>query len=459
MKTNQLLEKLSRKFGVEFYEEFDYIAMEGYSFVMEWDEDENLFSIYKVFPYPVGTNRESCVGIMREELCLVQNLYLESNQKPEEDYEISMGCPYDDKKVGFFNCCFIDEKIFSMISYFMAAEEGNNAIDFELLEEIVPEKVREYIEEQKKENDKLHYLTDVGWEIYKTRNVDGIGEVGCIFVNQSKTALIGIDETFFDEIANKMDAKFRHKVSLYKGIDYALAKTDEIFAVWNLNYIKDILSQIDKLELYDYDIEYEMTEMGLLIVRCGYYWAFLAPVKIELERVVVQERKSLRKMLEVLEKYMPEGVDEHGKIDFSCMKPEEFEQLCKEILSELGFKNIFSRGNTNAPDGGVDIECDEEVEQIFGKKKRHWIFQCKHMKTQICRKDVAEIPCLLSEFNADGYGLFYTGTFTTQTLDRLKGLRNEGGKEIQYWDNFELARIINKYANVKNMYLDMMKGK
>ena len=107
----------------------------------------------------------------------------------------------------------------------------------------------------------------------------------------------------------------------------------------------------------------------------------------------------------------------------------------------------------------VDIECDEEVEQIFGKKKRHWIFQCKHMKTQICRKDVAEIPCLLSEFNADGYGLFYTGTFTTQTLDRLKGLRNEGGKEIQYWDNFELARIINKYANVKNMYLDMMKGK
>lgn len=459
MKTEQLLEKLTEKFGVEFYEEFDCIVMEGYSFIMEWDEDENLFSIYKIFSYPVGTNTESCVGIMEEELSFIQNLYLESNQKPEEDYEVSMGCPYDDEKVGYFNCKFLDEEIFRMISYFSATEEKSNDLDFELLKEIVPEKVRDYFEEWKTENDKLYYLADVGWKVYKTRSIEGIGEVSRIFVNHMGTVLAGIDEQFFDEMVDKMHAKKRYKVSLYKGTDYAMAKTNKNFSAWNLNYIKDILSQIEKLELYDYDVEYEMTEMGLLIVRCGYYWAFVAPMKIELEKVVFQERNNLRKMLEALEEYMPEGLDEQGKIDFSCIKPEEFEELCKEILSELGFKNIFSRGNTNTPDGGVDIECDEEVEQIFGKKMRHWIFQCKHTKAQISRKDIAEVPCLLKEFKAEGYGLFYTGTFTTQTLDRLKGLRNEGEKEIQYWDNFELARIISKYVNVKKIYLDMMKSK
>ncbi len=48
----------------------------------------------------------------------------------------------------------------------------------------------------------------------------------------------------------------------------------------------------------------------------------------------------------------------------------QFEELCKVILSVLGFKNIVLRGHTNSPDGGVDIECDEEIKQIFGIKVR-----------------------------------------------------------------------------------------
>lgn len=113
----------------------------------------------------------------------------------------------------------------------------------------------------------------------------------------------------------------------------------------------------------------------------------------------------------------------------------------------------------NTPDGGVDIECDEEIEQIFGKKIRHWIFQCKHTKSQIYRKDIGEIPCLLQEFNAEGYGLFYTGVFSAQTLDRLKRIGNDNRIEVQYWDNFELAGIIRKNENVKKMYSDINKNR
>ena len=71
---------------------------------------------------------------------------------------------------------------------------------------------------------------------------------------------------------------------------------------------------------------------------------------------------------------------ERENLDFSKITASQFEELCKVILSVLGFRNIISRGQTNSPDGGVDIECDEDINQIFGVKVRHWIFQCKNAK-------------------------------------------------------------------------------
>lgn len=122
-----------------------------------------------------------------------------------------------------------------------------------------------------------------------------------------------------------------------------------------------------------------------------------------------------------------------GKLD-DCA----FEKLCRDLLVDIGFKNVTQRGKTRAPDGGVDIEADVVIKTLFGEQNQHWIFQCKHMKAQIDRKDISEIPDLLSEFHAKGYGIFYSGTFSPQTIDRIKHKENQ----IKYWGKGELEILL-----------------
>lgn len=65
----------------------------------------------------------------------------------------------------------------------------------------------------------------------------------------------------------------------------------------------------------------------------------------------------------------------------------------------------------------MDIEADK-VEK--SGRIKHAIFQCKHTKKQIPRQDLDEVRYLKEEFNADIYGIFYTGMFSPSTLDRIK---------------------------------------
>lgn len=77
-------------------------------------------------------------------------------------------------------------------------------------------------------------------------------------------------------------------------------------------------------------------------------------------------------------------------------------------------------------------------------------FQCKHTKTQVDRKDISEIPDLLKEFDANGYGLFYSGMLSPQTLDRIKNKKKE--IDIQYWSKGELEILLRKYQNTAARY-------
>lgn len=74
------------------------------------------------------------------------------------------------------------------------------------------------------------------------------------------------------------------------------------------------------------------------------------------------------------------------------------------------------------------------------------------------RKDIGEIPLLLKECNAEGYGLFYTGRFTAQILDRLKGMDNDGKNEIKYWDGFMLSEIIRESPRIKKAFRELIEN-
>jgi hypothetical protein len=78
-------------------------------------------------------------------------------------------------------------------------------------------------------------------------------------------------------------------------------------------------------------------------------------------------------------------------LDFAHLTYEDFERLCYDILIKRGFIDVHPVGKSNASDGGKDILASEEYRTITGIETRKWIWQCKHSKKSLNRKDVSEI--------------------------------------------------------------------
>ena len=121
----------------------------------------------------------------------------------------------------------------------------------------------------------------------------------------------------------------------------------------------------------------------------------------------------------------------------------------------MGFQDVKVRGKTHAPDGGVDIVAQEEFRSLIGSEKRKWIIQCKHMKGQVNRKDISEVRDLLNEFNADCYGLFYSGYFSPSTLDRIEAIRNKDRITIKVWDCNDLEVMLSQHTSVSLKYFGL----
>ena len=121
----------------------------------------------------------------------------------------------------------------------------------------------------------------------------------------------------------------------------------------------------------------------------------------------------------------------------------------------MKFQNISIRGKSRAPDGGVDIIAEEEYMTLVGTEKRKWIFQCKHMKAQIGRKDLSEVRDLLREFSADCYGLFYSGDLTPSTLDRIENICKNDGIKIKYWDRNRIEAQLEIFPQISIKYFGL----
>ena len=68
----------------------------------------------------------------------------------------------------------------------------------------------------------------------------------------------------------------------------------------------------------------------------------------------------------------------YNEIDFTQLNPDEFTELCADILrSTPGFNNIIIGGK--GPDSGCDIFADEELVTHSGYSETiRWVVQCKH---------------------------------------------------------------------------------
>ena len=202
------------------------------------------------------------------------------------------------------------------------------------------------------------------------------------------------------------------------------------------------------MEMEDKDcIKYEVSQK-LMVVKTLYsdFWAIILAIDGEQDIFAAKEYRSIQEMYNKLLPFVSTELL-HEEYNFSKLDDKAFEKMCRDLLMDMGFLNVVQRGKTRASDGGVDLEADTIVKTIFGEEKQHWIFQCKHTKAQIDRKDISEIPDLLDEFKANGFGLFYSGMLSPQTLDRIK--RKES---IKYWARGELEILLRKYKNTAIRY-------
>ena len=202
------------------------------------------------------------------------------------------------------------------------------------------------------------------------------------------------------------------------------------------------------MEVEDKDCqEYEISQ-NILVVKTLHsgFWAIIMALNGEQDIFAVEEYKGIQEMYNKLLPFIsPELL--HEEYNFSKLDDRTFEKMCRDLLVDMGFQNVTQRGNTRASDGGVDLEADMKVETILGEQKQHWIFQCKHTKAQIDRKDISEIPDLLEEFQASGYGLFYSGMLSPQTMYRIKKKES-----VIYWAKGELEILLRKYKNTAIRY-------
>jgi len=454
---NYLVGKLSCHFNVSFYEQDDYILLDGYQFVITYNGEKD-FSIYRQFSYPVHELYESISDVVYEELVFLQSFYQESKKKPRLEYECSMGCCYDEELAGFFNV-ESEEELFELVKYFIKVEVTQVDLDISLLMNLYPEKTMQYIDECKKEQGRLLYLYDFGWKNFQMGEDNLVDERGQVLMNERGTVLVGMGEIKFEQIINTLKIiDFKENEFLHIGLKYTIMKNEFSTIVCDTKLIEEVQRHVEQLNFYNYDdLNFYISDTEIVIAKCSCYWAIVMPIKMKAQDAVKFEKKNLAEKMKNLELIDPEEYIEKENLDFSEITASQFEELCKVILSVLGFKNIISRGHTNSPDGGVDIECDEDIKQIFGVKVRHWIFQCKNAK-KMDRKDIGEIPLLLKESNAEGYGLFYTGKFTVQTLDRLKGMDNDRKNEIKYWDGFMLSEIIRENPRIKKAFRELIEN-
>ncbi|MDE6621505.1 MAG: restriction endonuclease [Lachnospiraceae bacterium] len=414
------------------------------------DLEADSCDIYRVFTYGDYDSLLTVREMDREKLLLMQALGKSYGILPELDFYDGMGCPFTDVHVGYFNVVYDYEKINQILGAFESAFalEENAEIDEEYLMHNFKSEYCAFLEYGNEIKYAYRMLMESGYSEVSERYPSRFGNIDNVFVDREGAFIAGYGDDSFNKMKKSMNFQTCKIEEIYFGENYCLAQSGELKVSLNSNYFKRINAFLYVMEIEDKDcLQYEISQ-NIMVVKTlnSGFWAIILALNGEQDIFAAKEYKGIQEMYNKLLPFIsPELL--HEEYNFSKLDDRAFEKMCRDLLLDMGFLNVIQRGNTRASDGGVDLEADMKVETIFGEQKQHWIFQCKHTKTQIDRKDISEIPDLLEEFKASGYGLFYSGMLSPQTLDRIKK------KEfIIYWAKGELEILLRKYRNTAIRY-------
>ncbi len=431
-----------------------HIVKNGFEVVYSIMEEPHNIVISKDFVYEDDDSHFSAYYTNRKQLLFIQLIskMMGINSFVENDVDM---CLFTTETVGYRiekNDLSTLEK--AITAFESALNSDNQVLDAQFLEENFSDEYEHFCHMKSEIFSVLEYVCNDSkyctfTQISKAqikRNI--FAEDDPIFSDSRGTIIVGATEEMLIKIGTIISLPIKDIECSYNGFIYYFGKSQGKSVAVDIRLINEAKRIIDQAFLDSVNIVYKMDNgKRPILIQSEGTWVLIAPIRADIDIKALEEREAIRQMSLSLNAFLPTDKAKEVYL-FESLDDTLFEKLCKDLLVEIGFKNVVIRGATNAADGGVDIEADEEMSTLFGTTIRHWIFQCKHTKAQFGRKDAAEIPCLLREFKADCYGIFYSRIFTPQALDRLKSL----DRSVKYWGKNELDTLLDKHRKVAVKY-------
>ena len=468
----------------EFIQKFESIYKNDFEY--EWDEDSqqvffsfsipldlqlesikldflgDSYNLYKEFLYGEYDNALLILERQKEECLFDESIKRTTGQAATICYEDGMGCPFCSDLVGYFNVPFSWEDLACKLDWIVGSSKHLEEIDigevdqeselflsYKKAQSELYEKLRQYSPRlctTKVENSPLN----------SNKNLENV----CAYIDDNKTIITGVGLEFLPFFCSTPE---KNKCSQYLGMRFVILSLDGadlkriVIRKVLFDEVIALIEQLDTEEIWDIDnlITCTITSDGKFLMSCGELWSIICPIKQEYhEECLIYEKNKIKSLQRDFIKVASKKIW-NQVYDFSRLDDERFEKMCSDLLYALKFQNISIRGKSRAPDGGVDITAEEEYTTLVGTEKRKWIFQCKHMKAQIGRKDLSEVRDLLREFSADCYGLFHSGDLTPSTLDRIENICKSDGIKIKYWDRNRIEAQLEIFPQISIKYFGL----
>lgn len=149
------------------------------------------------------------------------------------------------------------------------------------------------------------------------------------------------------------------------------------------------------------------------------------------------------------------GLQKEISCDWSQLNDESFEELCYDLVyydSKFDKKTIRKMGKSRSRDGGRDIVVYTHAR--LGYMPEKYIFQCKLIKPQssLGASKVQDISDIIEQYNADGYGIFTSGTIDTTLHDKIDAITERKQVKKQLYSKHELERDLALFPQLKERY-------
>jgi hypothetical protein len=141
------------------------------------------------------------------------------------------------------------------------------------------------------------------------------------------------------------------------------------------------------------------------------------------------------------------------------LSPTEFEELCYELLVDLGATEISWRkgalGDASPADQGRDIECSFLVKSPDGESRSEkWFVECKHHTRAVSADKLMNAITWASAEQPDVLLLACSGFLSNPAKEHLEAYvrKNRLGYKLRTWENKDIERLVMPRPRLQNKF-------